>query len=70
MMQTQRYSDEVSCPQCNELDVDCACERIRELHRSLASISMEIRETRIRQATLSYDDAMAQRALREYGYVR
>lgn len=70
MRDLQRYDDQTTCPQCNELDTYCECERIRELHRSLASISMEIRETKVRQATLSYDDAMAQRALREYGYTR
>lgn len=69
-MNTQRYDDSTACPRCNEVDLECSCERLRELQASLASITAEMMGARQRQYRLSYDDAMAQRALREYGYTR
>lgn len=62
------YDSDSPCYKCGSASDDCICETVAELRSTLQGLAMSLDTAKANMQRINYDDAMAQRALREYGY--
>lgn len=61
---------EIPCSACGSYQPECACVVLAEQREAMRGLALHIMEGRAAQGRVDYDGAMAQRALREWGYIR